>query len=168
MDFQGHVCQWTLQGVLRSCVVFPPGDMGHAARRRCFFNFAFLIASGVLQGCVMAATIFVISFEATLRLLISVLADQGEVLACADDVLVILRRLASMSLVAHTFALTQKASGLKVSPSKCVIVPLWRSCCMHTISIARNELVRVAPLFGRCEIAGATTFLGFPHWPRFY
>ena len=85
--------------------------------------------SGVLQGCPLSGTVFAVSFDSPLRCLVEGIGDRGLVLACADDVLLLLRAISAVQCVVRIFAIITLATGMIVNLSKCVAVPLWREFC---------------------------------------
>ena len=44
--------------------------------------------------------------------------------ACADDIGAVLRNIATLKVMAHTFSLAIAAAGLDLKPKKCVITPI--------------------------------------------
>ena len=108
-------------------------------------NFLYAMSSGVLQGCPLSGTVFAVSFDSPLRLLVQELGDAGIPLACADDVLAILRFVYMMATVSRVFATISMATGMVVNFKKCVAVPLWRAFRAQTKETLRTSLVRWAP-----------------------
>lgn len=127
--------------------------------------FLYAMQSGVLQGCPLSGSVFAVSFDGPLRMLALRLGSAGLVLACADDVLLVLRAIQSMFLIAQIFQVITLATALKVNFSKCVAVPLWRTFSMHTKASLRTSLTRWAPEWASIAIEGFTTFLGYAFGP---
>ena len=88
-----------------------------------FFTFLF---SGVIQGCPLSGSLFAIAMDPILRLMQQKIEARalGHVRACADDIGIVLRSIASLSELAPIFGLALHATGLDLKPSKCNIVPL--------------------------------------------
>ena len=88
-------------------------------------SFFMRITSGILQGCPLSGTIFAIvshaSFSRIERLLLS---SRNIVRCCADDLGAVLGSLEQLKLLVEPFRLTEKALGLRLKESKCVVVPL--------------------------------------------
>ena len=106
--------------------------------------YMFELLSGVIQGCPLAGTSFVLQFNPFLRFLGSMLQAPDRMYACADDLLLLLARLSSMVSVARAFALLRAATALKLNLAKCILVPLWRLCSPHVVELVREWLGRVS------------------------
>ena len=128
--------------------------------------FLFELASGVQQGCPLAGVLFVLSFDPCVRWLSQTLEGIGVPLACADDVLVILKQVRAMSFVQHIFDNLKTATGLMLSPTKCIGVPLWGACSPHVIELLRSDLRLYAPFFRRVPDCGKYGLPRGPYWPR--
>merc|ERR1712086_442653 len=81
------------------------------------------LASGVLQGCPLASSVFVVAFDAALRWLESILGPLST-FACADDILLLLRSIGLLPQVANVSDVVSKATALNLSFPKCVAIPL--------------------------------------------
>ena len=112
----------------------------------------------------MAGLLFIISFDAAVRALRGQLKSSS-VFACADDVFLVLKKIEELATAMLIFQMLEKAACLKLSPSKCEIVPLWAECTEAIVTIVRAELRRIAPSFCESTVAGATIFLGIPIGP---
>eukprot|EP00959_Pyramimonas_sp_CCMP1952_P106229 2221111-Pyramimonas_sp.AAC.1 len=89
------------------------------------FCFLFALLGGVMQGCPLSGTLWCVSLDPVVRALLVAVGDEGLLSACADDVGMLLLRLARMAQVAEVFTLVQKLAKLTLAVKKCVMVPLW-------------------------------------------
>ena len=122
--------------------------------------FQFELASGVEQGCPSASYIFIFAFEACVRMLTMAIATTGAVLACADDLLLIIKAICVLNRVAAIFCLLEKAAALRLAAHKCCAVPLWARFSPHVAEVLRVQICRVAPSLAKATISGSTVFLG--------
>ena len=113
----------------------------------------------------MAASVFVVAFEATIRMLTCWLGIGCLVLACADDLLLLLPGIALLAKAERVFDVTRAATALRLAAAKCILVPLWQAFSLQTAALLRDGVVRWAPSFARSAIQPWTTFLGFPLGP---
>ena len=90
------------------------------------YHFAFFARSGVLQGCPLSASLFVISINPFLENFRKVLYNNsfGVLYACADDLGSALLKLSALHYIYPIFFKMAKISGLILQPHKCVIIPL--------------------------------------------
>ena len=127
---------------------------------------SFIIESGVLQGCPLSGSLFVIALQPFLAFVASRLRHDELICACADDLLTVVRCAASLKLLDRAFRYLEKVSGLTLNSSKLQFIPLTRTCNLHTIEIFRDWLVRCAPAFALGQIGYTLVYLGFDMGPR--
>jgi hypothetical protein len=84
----------------------------------------FQVTRGVLQGCPLSGSLFVIVMDPILFKFSKFVVSQGlgTVLACADDIGVSLRRARDLNILHEIFQLTEHVTGLALKPRKCVII----------------------------------------------
>ena len=88
--------------------------------------FIFLVLSGVLQGCPLSGSLFVICMDPLLNMFAEYIQNpsRSQIRACADDVGAALQRLSQLHILFKLFSEIEKAAGLTLKPAKCVIVLL--------------------------------------------
>ena len=90
-------------------------------------TFSYPIDSGVLQGCTLASSLFIITFDPVIRLISTALAaggsSKGFLHACADDLLILMKSVTFLKLTAKIFNLVRRATRLQLNGGKCNIVP---------------------------------------------
>ena len=128
---------------------------------------AFFARSGVLTGCPLSATLFVIAMDPFLKKFNRVLVEKsyGVLYACADDLGGSLLRMTSL-LVLHTiFDTMATVAGLILNTSKCVIIPLVPSSSPLFCSY-RVWLEKHIPDWASFKIATHAEYLGFEVGPE--
>jgi hypothetical protein len=88
-------------------------------------HFMFWVLSGVLQGCPLSGMLFAIALNPFLNKFDKELDSPGVacVRACADDIGVAIRGIATLALLKPTFDSAKAFAGLTLKPRKCVLVP---------------------------------------------
>ena len=89
-------------------------------------EFMCQVRSGVLQGCPLAALLFVMTMEPFVLLFQKQIMQRelGTVSLCADDIAIVIKNLYDLIVVYIIFLKAQFAAGLTLNSTKCVIVPL--------------------------------------------
>ena len=125
--------------------------------------FMFFILSGVLQGCPLSGSLFVIVIDPLLHMFKVHLEDTGLGMprACADDVGVALRHLKDISILYVFFTRYTSISGLTLKPPKCVIVLTARACSDHNCQVIKEWLSESCPAWKDMAICSAAKYLGF-------
>ena len=116
----------------------------------------FKVTAGVRQGCPLSPLIFSVISDVLLRRLHR-LAPGVLVRAYADDIALVLRRLFEARMLEDIFGEYEFVSGLKLHPSKSVVVPL----SLRSHDEIRTDIAAVAHAWGSFCIAGCTKYLGF-------
>ena len=136
------------------------------ANNRCFANFdgkqffLFIIESGILQGCPLSGSLFVIAADPMLRMLASVFPD-ATIKAFADDIGGVFKKLVNLTKLEAIFARFAEISGLRLKPAKSKIIPLGREPNGANLEEVR-ALVRVlAPNWARIGVDAVGEYLGF-------
>eukprot|EP00972_Heterocapsa_arctica_P080114 11808502-Heterocapsa_arctica.AAC.1 len=101
---------------------------------RCFVVFggatgvSFLARSGIKQGCPLSGVLFAIGLDPFLRMLGACLPRcSTRFCAFADDIAFAVQDIfATMPIIMQRFLLLERATGMKLNHSKCVLVVLWR------------------------------------------
>ena len=120
------------------------------------------IDSGVLQGCPLSGSLFVIASDPFLNMMTATIEakNRGIIRACADDIGAVLRKLSHLCFLAPIFSCAQRVAGLTLKPNKCFLVPLHSSCSLHATSVARDALVKHVPLWRNFFISFCAKYLG--------
>ena len=88
--------------------------------------------------------------------------NRGEVYACADDLLIIVRALKHLAAVSHVLETFRQGSGLSLQLAKCCLVPLWDY--VHDARLRENwirkALRKWTVQLGEIPIASCTPYLG--------
>ena len=127
----------------------------------------FEILSGILQGCPLSGSLFVLAMNPFLYMLQQALPDPKDatIVACADDVGIALQNLVNSKCIQFQFARFEKVSALCLKPAKCVLVP-----CAQTVADfearARSLLATVCPPWLGFAVRGSSKFLGFVLGPE--
>ena len=121
-----------------------------------------LVQSGVLQGCPLAAMLFVLGIEPFLCKMYDVVIHQslGIVMACADNIAVVLQSIATPPALAEIFLAAERLAGLTLKPVKCFIVPLFAPCTPDTTMYIRDYLVQYRLAWKDFSITATAEYLG--------
>ena len=100
--------------------------LGFLCLLRVSLNLFFFAKSGVLTGCPLSATLFVLAMNPFLLNFKKNILNKsfGVLYACADDLGGALLRIASLLVLAKIFEVMGFVSGMFLNPKKCVIIPL--------------------------------------------
>ena len=130
-------------------------------------SFLFDVLCGVLQGCPLSSVLFNYCIDPLLwlfsRLIIK--PNLGLVRACADDLAAALSRLHTLITMQSIFALFEKVAGLKLHPSKCVIILVSTIASPSTIHRVRDWLLQHIPTWSAFRIENSGLYLGFSLGP---
>ena len=116
-----------------------------------------IVRSGVLQGCPLAALLFVLGIDPFLYKLYDIVSNQGLgiVRACADDIAIVIKNLHSLSFIFPVFHIAETWAGLALKPRKCFLVPLFAACTHDSIQYIRNYLNMHVPAWRDFNVAAA-------------
>eukprot|EP00973_Karenia_brevis_P089527 12398192-Karenia_brevis.AAC.1 len=125
-------------------------------------EFLCSVRSGVLQGCPLAALLFVIAAEPFALLFKMQINDLhlGYVGLCADDVGAVLKSCNSLNILHEIFRFASELAGLQLNIKKCFIVPLSSPLSLHVVSILRQYLQSYIPAWTQFNIAATAEYLG--------
>ena len=131
-------------------------------------KFIFNILSGVLQGCPLSGTLFVIVMDPIMFLFTKYICSPGfgQVRACADDIGAVLYNLKDLVRVFHIFSIVGKASGLLLKPIKCVLILLSHLATEHNIACIKAWLRANIPAWDNFLVTNLAKYLGFYLGPR--
>ena len=128
----------------------------------------FGIISGVLQGCPLSGSLFVICIDPLLYAFDRYVqrSSLGIVRACADDIGACLAGLTHLPIIFRLFEEFRLLSGLCLKPKKCVMVLLSVEASIHNIAIIRTWLSRNLPQWKDIEISNVGKYLGLMVGPN--
>ena len=135
----------------------------------CGIFTAFVILSGVLQGCPLSASLFVICLNPFLALIDSKLSEGEFIAACCDDLLTVTKSEESLHMLAQCFKFLASVAGLHLSVHKTCFIPLYRSPSLHALEMFRLWICKSVPFFANVNIAFSCRYLGVnigPHAGR--
>ena len=136
------------------------------SNNRCFASFdgeqffLYLIESGILQGCPLSGSLFVIAADPLLRML-EALFPNATIKAFADDLGGVFPSLRNITLLENTFKEFAQISGLHLKPAKSKILPLGREPTCENLDEVRATVRLLAPAWGSIGVATAGEYLGF-------
>ena len=126
-------------------------------------RFLFWILSGVIQGCPFSGMLFVFALGPFLHA-IEVLLDSPGISttrACADDIGAAISSLQHMRVFHSLFKVLRWASNLRLSPPKCVIVPVAVGFSQEVRDQIRDWLALHIPEWSGFEVCPSGKYLGF-------
>jgi len=127
----------------------------------------FVVVSGVLQGCPLSGSLFVICIDPLLYLFKSKIEDLslGTIRACADDIGASLRALYHLPILERAFASFKKVSGLTLKPKKCVLILTCITASPANINAIARWLQANCPNWAYFQITNVGKYLGFQMGP---
>ena len=138
--------------------------------------FVFYILSGVLQGCPLSGSLFVIVIDPLLNFFKIHLENSALATcrACADDIGIALRHMACIPSLHKWFSEYSVISGLVLNPGKCIIVLTTFLANTDNQNTIRDWLSAVCPSWRDMKICNAAKYLGFflgplatpQQWPK--
>jgi len=125
----------------------------------------FSILSGVLQGCPLSGTLFVLVVDPLLWLF-RVHINSAVIRACADDIGAALRRMDDLVILARIFEDFRKASRLTLKPAKCILILTVCDEALENLDKIRQWLSEFVPLWRGMKIQACAKYLGFYLGPK--
>ena len=119
-----------------------------------------MIVSGVLQGCPLSGTLFVLVIDPLLWAFKKKLSSTV-IRTCADDIGMALRRLDELCLIAKLFQDFEAASNLKLKPKKSILVPTVFELTKWNLDMIRAWLRRNVPHLEQLIVRDSAKYLGF-------
>ena len=120
-----------------------------------------LILSGVLQGCALSGSIFVISLGPFLRYAEQLLSGSthNTLRACADDLGAVLAHFTTLRQLYQLFCLLAAFTNLHLNLTKCHIAPLV-PLTQQQVNRLKVWLLEVLPQWSAMDIATSAEYLG--------
>ena len=144
-------------GVLMYSMVmgFGRGDQGITV-------FLFMILSGVLQGCPLSGSFFVLCLDPFLQAFDCVIVQPqlGVTGACADDIGASLSSINLLSTMFPIFETAHALAGLCLKVAKCVIVPLSGNFSDALRDLVAKWLLEHLPAWADFQVVEAGKYLG--------
>ena len=122
--------------------------------------FLFEILSGVLQGCPLSGTLFVLVIDPLLWAFKAKLSSTI-IRTCADDIGMALRKLEELCLVYKIFSDFEQATNLHLKPSKSIIIPTVFKLSNWNLDMLRAWLRRNVPKWVDLVVRSSSKYLGF-------
>ena len=134
-----------------------------------FEIFLFEVISGVLQGCPLSGSLFVILMDPLLFSFQHFVVSQGlgSVYACADDIGMSLIRASSISIIHKLFEEIRKASGLTLKPRKCIVIILVELSRAYEKGLS-DWIGSIIPTWSQFKVQRYGKYLGFYLGPDAY
>ena len=131
-------------------------------------EWLFTIISGVLQGCPLSGTLFVIGIDPLLYAFEQHIHTPGLgcVRACADDIGVSLNQLSDLRPLFVLFDKFRKLSGLVLKPSKCICILLFSIANEVNTNIVRKHISRICNQLEGMDIVNVAKYLGIMMGPH--
>jgi len=131
-------------------------------------KWVFCVISGVLQGCPLSGSLFVICMDPLLYLFKTKIEDQGlgMVRACADDVGATLGALLLLPIFHDGFSRFKRISGLTLKPKKCVLILTTCIASPGNVEVIRKWLRAHCPEWANFQISNVGKYLGFQMGPK--
>jgi hypothetical protein len=126
-------------------------------------HFLFCIWSGVLQGCPLSATLFLMCIDPFLNNFEFELKPNkgGIVCACADDIGAALSNYTFLKSLFRIFQTAREISNMQLKPGKCNIIPTNLSLTSELTEWLRHWLTENIPEWREFQIVSGAKYLGF-------
>ena len=130
--------------------------------------FMFVILSGVLQGCPLSGSLFVLAIDPLLHMFKTMLEDSSLacVRACADDIGISLTQLRHLPVVKILFDDFTLVSGLNLKAVKCVIILNFILAFEANCQVVQEWLRLYCPGWESMAVCNSAKYLGIllgPH-----
>ena len=89
-------------------------------------SWLYEVLSGVLQGCPVSGSLFVIAIKPCLIMINQKVEPNDLCRTFADDIATVTCRIDTLVKIAKVFEVIKRVSNLAVKANKCVIISLWR------------------------------------------
>jgi len=122
----------------------------------------FCVISGVLQGCPLSGSLFVICMDPLLHVFKLHIEDRGLgiVRACADDVGATLGALHFLPIFQNGFDKFKNISGLTLKPKKCILILTTIVASEANVEVVRKWIRANCPSWSNFQITNSGKYLG--------
>ena len=129
-------------------------------------SFACEVTAGVLQGCPLSDTLFVVAMSPFLFDFSTTLVDRSYAVihACVDDLGTAVMRIDFLEQLARVYKVMSAVAGLCLQVKKCVIVP-WVPFTVGNVDIIRAWILKFLPNWSHFKICECGEYLGFAVGP---
>ena len=128
------------------------------------YEFMYFMNSGVLQGCPLSGSMFVVAVNPFLLDLEASLCSPsptlGAVGACADDIGAVVWRKRAYRRLARVFSWADRLANLHLKATKCKAIPLWAAMTDDVAAALRDILHDANPDWQSFEITDKCIYLG--------
>ena len=155
------------QGMLNAFNVLYQDNEG-VAKVGNLLKWLFSVKCGVLQGCPLSGTLFVIAIDPLLTLFEHYIYNPGlgAVYACADDIGAALKDIRGLIICARLFEKFRLASGLTLKPTKCVAILVSLDASEVNLRAIRDKLIQHIPQWKNLRFAPLGKYLGIHIGPK--
>ena len=132
------------------------------------FQWIFSIKSGVLQGCPLSGTLFVIAIDPLLTQFEHYIHNPllGAIYACADDIGAALKELKHLKTLYQLFERYRLISGLTLKPKKCFAILVACEFNPNTVGVIKRWLQQHIPELVNLQICAQAKYLGIFLGPK--
>ena len=125
-------------------------------------TWMFTVGCGVLQGCPLSGSLFVIAIDPLLFLFEKYICSPGfgTVSACADDIGAVVNSLKGLKRLKTLFSLMTRASGLTLKPAKCILIPLACDVTPENVDRIHGWLGENIPEWASMNVKNMGKYLG--------
>ena len=123
-----------------------------------FLIYMFPILCGILQGCPLSGSLFVLVIDPLLWMFR--LHINSALRVCADDIGAALRRLEDLVVLHRLFSQFKRVSLLTLKPAKCILIMTVCDTTAGSIVHIREWLSQHIPEWRQMQIAGHAKYLG--------
>ena len=123
------------------------------------------ILSGIIQGCPLSGSVFVIVVDPFLRLLRKSLLDSTN-RAFADDIATIVQKLEELQILKVNSDLFRDIPGLDLKIKKCCLIPLGHDPTAEWLKKVSKAIAHIVSKWANFAVAPSAEYLGIIIGPR--
>ena len=155
------------QGMLNAFNVLYANNEG-VAKVGNLMKWIFSVKCGVLQGCPLSGTLFVLAIDPLLTLFEHHIHNPGlgAIYACADDIGAAFKDLRGLVKVHRLFELFRRASGLTLKPVKCIGIIVALEATEVNMRAIRDKVTQHIPEWKNLRLAPLGKYLGIYIGPK--
>ena len=126
----------------------------------------FTITAGVLQGCPLSSSLFVLAMNPFFVLASRGIESGDFIGGCADDVASVTRHLSSLQHIVRTFCKLRSVANLALNAKKIQLTPLGMPFRIQSLETFRDRICMHVPELCGASCAFHVDYLGFTLGPR--